>query len=128
MIITKRAIPRRTLLKGLGTTIALPLLDGMVPALTALAKTAAQPVMRYGVTYIAHGYSPGYWLPKTEGPSWEATPILKPLMGFQDRMLLLTGIDNDVAMARTGDPRGGHGRMAPAFMSGVHAYPTQGAN
>lgn len=128
MIITKRAIPRRTVLKGLGAAVALPVLDGMVPALTALAQTAAQPVKRFSITYAAHGASPGYWVPSTEGAAYELTRPLKSLEAFQDRILLLTGIDNDVAMARTGDPRGGHGRMAPAFMTGVHAKPTQGVD
>jgi Protein of unknown function (DUF1552) len=128
MMITKRAIPRRTMLKGLGAMVALPLLDGMVPALTAQAKTAAKPVQRFGVIYVAHGASPGYWVPSTEGAAYELTKPLKPLEAFRDRMLVLSGIDNVVAMARTGDPRGGHGRMAPAFMSGVHCKPTQGVD
>ena len=123
MIITKKAIPRRLVLRGLGTAVALPLLDSMVPAMTALAKTPAAPVRRLTVIYVAHGVAPGYFLPTTEGPAYELTPILKPLAPFQDRALLLTGIDNPVAQARDGEPRGGHGRMAPAFMSGVHAKP-----
>jgi hypothetical protein len=128
MIIVKKAIPRRAVLKGLGATLSLPLLDSMVPALTPLARTAARPVQRFTVIYVAHGASPGYWIPATEGPAYELTPPLKPLAAFRDRMLVLTGIDNEVAMARTGDPRGGHGRMAPAFMSGVHCKPTQGVD
>lgn len=128
MIVTKMAIPRRTVLRGLGTSLALPLLDAMVPSMTALANTAAKPVKRLSVTYVAHGAAPGYFIPASEGAGYELTPILKPLAPFRDRMLVLTGIDNDVAMARTGDPRGGHGRMAPAFMSGVHVKPTQGGD
>lgn len=128
MMITKRAIPRRTVLRGLGTTIALPLLESMVPAMSALAKTAANPVRRFSVIYVAHGAAPGYWVPKTEGAAYELTQPLEPLAAFRDQMLVLTGIDNVVAMAREGDPRGGHGRMAPAFMSGVHAKPTQGVD
>src|SRR5712671_647815 len=128
MMITKRTIPRRTALKGLGAMIALPVLDAMVPALTPVVQTAGKPVLRFGVIYVAHGASPGYWVPKTEGADYELTQPLKPLEAFRDRMLVLTGIDNEVAMARTGDPRGGHGRMAPAFMSGVHCKPTQGGD
>jgi hypothetical protein len=125
MIITKRAIPRRTVLKGLGAAIALPVLDAMVPA---LARAATAPVLRLGVVYAAHGASPGYWVPSTEGSAYELTQAIKPLAAFKDRMLVLSGIDNDVAMGRTGDPRGGHGRMAPAFMTGFHAKPTQGVD
>src|SRR5262249_15827885 len=128
MIVTKRAIPRRTILRGLGTTLALPLLDSMVPALSALAKTPAGPVRRFSIIYAAHGVAPGSWVPKTEGVDYELTIPLRPLEAFRNRLLVLTGIDNDAAMQRAGDPRGGHGRMAPAFMSGVHAKPTQGAN
>jgi Protein of unknown function (DUF1552) len=100
----------------------------MVPAFTPIAQTAAKPIQRFGVIYVAHGASPGYWVPATEGADYELTRPLKPLAPFRDRMLVLSGIDNAVAMARTGDPRGGHGRMAPAFMSGVHCKPTQGAD
>jgi hypothetical protein len=128
MIITKKAIPRRTVLRGLGATVALPLLDSMVPAMSVLAKTAANPVRRFSVIYVAHGASPGYWIPKTEGAAYELTAPLEPLAPFRERMLVLSGIDNVVAMAREGDPRGGHGRMAPAFMCGVHAKPTQGVD
>jgi len=128
MIITKTALSRRTVLRGLGTTLALPLLDGMVPALAALAKTAAAGPRRFSVIYVAHGTAPGYWVPKNEGPAYELTTPLEPLAKFRDRMLVLSGIDNDVALQRPGDPRGGHGRMAPAFMCGVHAKPTQGAD
>jgi hypothetical protein len=127
MIISKHAIPRRTVLRGLGTTLALPFLDAMMPAMTALAQTAKTP-RRFSVTYVAHGAAPGYWVPSTQGSGYELTQPLRPLAAFKDRMLVLSGIDNEVAMSRTGDPRGGHGRMAPAFMSGVHCKPTQGGD
>ena len=128
MIITKKAIPRRTILRGLGTTLALPLLDSMVPALSALARTDGKAVRRFSVIYASHGVAPGYWTPKTEGADYELTLPLQPLASFRDRMVVISGLDNDVALQRPGDPRGGHGRMAPAFMCGVHARPTQGAD
>jgi hypothetical protein len=128
VIITKKAIPRRTVLRGIGTTLALPLLDAMVPALSALAKTPAKAVRRFSVIYVSHGYAPGYWIPKSEGPDYELTLPLQPLAKFRERMLVLSGLDNAAALQRPGDPRGGHGRMAPAFMCGVHAKPTQGAD
>jgi hypothetical protein len=115
-------------LKGLGTTVALPLLDGMVPALSAVSKTAAAPVRRFTVIYAAHGALPGTWAPKTVGAAYELTEPLEPLAAFREQMLVLSGIDNDVGLARLGDPLGGHGRMPPAFMCGVHAKPTQGAD
>jgi Protein of unknown function (DUF1552) len=128
VIITKKAIPRRTVLRGLGTTLALPLLESMVPALAALAKTDAKVARRFSVMYVAHGYAPGYWIPKNDGPNYDLTLPLQPLASFKDRMLLMSGVDNAAALQRPGDPRGGHGRMAPAFMCGVHAKPTQGAD
>jgi hypothetical protein len=128
MIITKKAVPRRTVLRGLGTALALPLLDSMVPALTAVAQTPGKSVRRFGLTYVAHGAAPGHWTPEADGVAYELTAPLLTLTPFKDRMLLLSGIDNVVAMARAGDPRGGHGRMAPAFMSGVHCKPTQGVD
>ena len=67
MIITKKHLSRRTVLRGLGATLALPLLDSMVPALTALSQTAAAPTRRLGVFYVPNGMSMGYWLPKAEG-------------------------------------------------------------
>ena len=67
MMIMKQSISRRTVLRGLGATIALPFLDSMVPAATALAKTAANPVRRFSIIYAAHGAAPGYWVPEAEG-------------------------------------------------------------
>ena len=76
MIVTKRAIPRRTVLRGLGATLALPLLDGMVPALSAQAKTAARPVHRFGVVYVPNGVIQNAWLPSIEGAAYELSPTL----------------------------------------------------
>lgn len=128
MIITQKALSRRTVLRGLGATVALPFLDSMVPALSTVARAQDVSPRRFTVMYVAHGYSPGYWLPETEGPDYELTMALQPLEKFRDRMLLLSGIDNEVALQRPEDPRGGHGRMVPGFMCGVHAKPTQGVD
>src|SRR5262245_1888219 len=118
MLITKMAITRRTRLRGLGPALALPLLDSMVPALSALSRTDASGVRRFTVVYAAHGAAPGYWIPKAVGRDYELTLPLQPLAKFKDRIAVLSGLDNDVALQRPGDPRGGHGRMAPAFMCG----------
>jgi len=128
MIVTKRVIPRRTVLRGLGATIGLPLLGGMVPPLTAMARTAAKTVRRFTVVYVGNGAAVGHFTPEREGAGYELTPILEPLAPFRDRALVLSGIDNPPALALEGEPRGGHGRIAPAFMSGVHAKPTVGAD
>jgi hypothetical protein len=73
MLIFKRAIPRRTMLRGLGATLALPLLDAMVPSLTALQQTAAKPATRFGVMYVPNGMVMEQWTPVTEGASFELT-------------------------------------------------------
>ena len=79
MIITKKALPRRTFLKGLQATLALPLLDAMIPAATALAQTAAKPVRRLGFVYIPMGCDHGRWTPAGQCTLGELTPILAPL-------------------------------------------------
>ncbi len=68
MFISKKHLPRRTVLRGLGASLALPLLDGMIPALTARSRTAAASVRRFGVFFVPNGMSMPYWSPKAEGP------------------------------------------------------------
>ncbi len=128
MIITRQALPRRTVLRGLGTAVALPLLDGMVPALTALERTAAKAKPRLGVVYVPHGAVMNNWTPAVEGNGFEFTPILQPLEPFRDRLQVLSGLDHAPAAQMPGDPAGGHGRITGAFLTGVHAKPTEGAD
>ncbi|MDX1384031.1 MAG: DUF1552 domain-containing protein, partial [Thermoanaerobaculia bacterium] len=106
MIVTGKHIPRRTFLRGLGATVALPLLDGMVPAFAALGETAARPPRRLGIVYVPHGAVMDKWTPATSGRDYELTPILQPLAPFRDRFLVLSGLDNEPAAARKGDPAG----------------------
>jgi hypothetical protein len=89
MLITKMAIPRRTVLRGLGAALALPLLDGMVPALSAFARTDASRPRRFSVIYAAHGAAPGYWIPKAVGADYELTLPLQPLASFRDRIAVV---------------------------------------
>ena len=84
--ITKRALPRRTFLRGMGVTLALPLLDSMIPAGTALAQTAASPKSRFCGIYVPHGATMDKWTPATEGTAFEITETLKPLEKFRDRL------------------------------------------
>ena len=79
MMITKKALSRRTVLRGLGAAVSLPLLDAMVPSLTALQLTPAQPRMRFGAVYVPNGVIPGQWFPTAEGSAFEFSPSLKPL-------------------------------------------------
>ena len=93
MYITKQHLPRRTVLRALGATLALPWLDCMVPALTALGKSTAAPARRLGVFYVPNGMSMGYWSPATEGPLAKLPPTLRSLDAHKDQVLLLGGLD-----------------------------------
>ena len=128
MIVTKRAIPRRTILRGLGAAMALPLLDGMVPALTAAARTAAAPRRRLGIVYVPHGAVAERWKPTGEGRAFQLSPSLEPLAPFREQLVVISGLDNAPALALQGEPAGGHGRIGAAFLTGVHAKPTEGAD
>jgi hypothetical protein len=126
MLVTKKHLPRRTFLRGLmGTTIALPLLDSMIPALTAATKTAASPKTRLGFVYVPHGAVMDKWTPATEGAGFEFMPILKPLEPFRDRLLIVTGLANKAAESQ-GDGGGDHARSAPSYLSGIHPLRTEG--
>lgn len=94
MMITKKALSRRTVLKALGASVPLPLLDAMVPALTPLAQSAAAPKLRFGAVYVPNGVIPGQWFPTAEGTAYELSPSLEPLAAFRDQMLVLSGLDS----------------------------------
>ena len=94
MMITKKVLSRRTVLRSLGAAIPLPFLDAMVPALTALQRTAAQPRLRFGAVYVPNGVIPGQWFPSAEGTAFEMSPSLKPLERFRDRLLVVSGLDS----------------------------------
>jgi hypothetical protein len=123
MMITKIALPRRTFLRGLGATVALPLLDAMVPALSARSG----PAPRFAAIYCGNGANMNDWTPSSEGVGFGFSPILQPLEAFRDRTLVLTGLDNFPATDQ-GDSGGQHPRAAPAFMSSVHPKQTEGAD
>jgi hypothetical protein len=127
MVITKLALPRRTFIRGLGVTLALPLLDAMVPALTALSRTAAKPVRRLGFVYIPNGAAMGHWQPKGEGALTELSPTLRPLEPFKDRVVVPIGLTQKQAES-FGDGNGEHSRAGTVFLSGVHPKHTEGAD
>ena len=117
MIITKRALPRRTVLRGLGVTLALPWLESMAPALTALSQTAAAPPRRFGVFYVPNGMSMGYWLPEAEGAFDTLPPTLQSLQPHKDRVLMLGGMSQAAAdqVLRSG----AHARSSGVFLTCV---------
>lgn len=128
MIVTGKALPRRTVLRGLGATLALPLLDGMVPAMAAVRTTVAAAKRRLGIVYVPHGAVMNRWTPPDAGTALELSPTLQPLAPFRDRLVAISGLDNAPALALQGEPAGGHGRIGAAFLTGVHAKPTEGAD
>jgi hypothetical protein len=118
MFITKKHIPRRRFLQGVGVSLALPLLDSMVAAQTPLGKTAAAPVKRFVGIWHPHGAAPGYWSPMQEGSNFEFSYITKPLEPFRNRVVLISNLDIPEAMATTEEPGGDHARGA-VILSGV---------
>src|SRR5439155_1059552 len=118
MFIAKRHIPRRTFLRGAGVTLALPLLEAMVPALTPMRLTAASPIKRFVGIWHPHGAAPGYWSPTKEGKHFDFSFITKPLEPFRDRTVLITGLDMPEAMATDEEPGGDHARGA-VLLSGA---------
>jgi Protein of unknown function (DUF1552) len=123
MFITKKRLPRRTFLRGMGATIALPLLDAMVPARTLLARTAANPASRLGFVYLPHGAIMDKWTPATEGAGFEFSPILKPLEPFRDQLNVVSGLGH-----RAADTTAVHSLSPTTWLSGVRPKPTQGVD
>ena len=93
MFLTKKHISRRTILRGAGATLALPLLDAMIPAATLLAQTSAAPKPRFVGLFVPHGAAPGYWVPEKEGPLPAELPFIwKSLEPFKDRTVIMSGL------------------------------------
>jgi hypothetical protein len=99
MFNTKKKLSRRTLLRGAGVTLGLPLLDAMIPASTALAQTAASPKTRMGFLYFPHGANMNRWTPATTGLNFEMPPILKPLEPYRKYLTVVSGLENKAAIA-----------------------------
>ena len=118
MFITKRALSRRTFLRGVGATLALPMLDAMVPALSA---ASAEPAPRLGFIYVANGVIQKQWNPTTTGAGFELPPILKPLEPVRDHISVLSGLAH-LQADTFGDGTGDHPRASAAWLTGVHAY------
>ena len=116
MIISRKAIPRRAVLRGMGSMLALPLLESMVPALSALQKTAAKPVNRLGVMYVPNGMIMKNYLPVTEGAGFELTPTLSALTPFREHVLVLSGLE---CIPTPGRPGGAHAKASTRFLTDV---------
>jgi hypothetical protein len=123
MFISKKHLSRRTLLRGAGAAIALPLLDSMIPARTALAQTAAVPKTRLGCIYIPHGVTMDKWTPTTTGRGFELTEILSPLASVRDQLCVVSGLTHSQVGPWSGEDSGGannHNRAGAVFLSGAH--------
>jgi len=118
MFITKKALHRRTFLRGMGATVALPLLDAMVPALSG---KPLQPAPRLGFIYIANGVIQNQWIPTATGRNFELPPILKPLEPVRSHVNILTGLSH-LQADTFGDGTGDHPRSSAVWLTGVHAY------
>ncbi len=118
--LTRKHLARRTFLRGAGVTLALPLLDSMVPAQTALAETAAAPKNRLGCIYVPHGATMYKWTPATEGKGFEFTEILAPLEKFRERVCVVSNLAHPLAGGINSDAGADHARSAAVFLSGAH--------
>jgi len=116
MIISKKAIPRRTVLRGMGSMLALPLLDAMVPALSAMQRTAARPTSRFGVMYVPNGMIMKNYLPLTDGAGYELTPTLSALAPFREQVLVVSGLE---CIPTPGRPGGAHAKASTRFLTDV---------
>ena len=134
MIITKKCLPRRTFIRGVGATLALPLLDSMVPALSATARTAANPVRRLGFIYFPHGsvsWAPdghNTWTPRGEGGRLELSPILQRLGPVQAQTLVLTNMEHRNAQGNGTDGNAEHTRSNASWLSAARPKMTEGAD
>jgi hypothetical protein len=121
--ISKKHLSRRTFLRGTGVTLALPLLESMVPAGTALAQTAAKPRTRMGCIYIPHGATMDKWTPAGEGRGFPFSEILQPLEPFRDQVCVISDLAHQPVAPWSGEDTGGaenHVRAAAVFLSGAH--------
>jgi Protein of unknown function (DUF1552) len=119
MLLTRRAIHRRTFLRGVGAGLALPLLDAMVPALTASAQTVARRQLRVGFVYVPHGVIMSQWTPEAAGSSFELTPILKPLEPFRDSLVVVSNLTR-------AEVNSNHAVSAACWLTGVPPKRTDG--
>jgi hypothetical protein len=121
MILTKKALPRRTFLRGAGAALALPLLDAMVPSMTALAATAASPVRRLGFIYVPMGSYLARWTPAETGRITELSPTLKSLTPFLDQLTVISNLEN-----KNGYSTGNHATANSSYLSCAKAKMTEG--
>ena len=121
MYIARKCLARRTFLRGMGAAVGLPVLEAMVPAMTALAQTPATPRTRFGAVFVPNGAIVEEWSPATTGAGFEFTPILKPLERFRESLVVVSNLTR----AHPGVVEGDHAISAAGWLSGVLAKRTQ---
>ncbi len=115
MFVTKKFLPRRTFLQGMGVAVSLPLLDAMLPAFTALARAQARPRTRFGAIYVPNGAIMEQWIPERIGAGFDFKPILKPIEAFKDQMVVVSNLTRSHPGSQVGD----HAVSAAGFLTGV---------
>ena len=126
--ITKKALPRRTVLRGMGSLVALPLLGAMVPALTATGRTAASPISRLGFFYAPNGmFLPNFHPTGNGGRDYKITRILSPLKDYREQMIVVSGLSNN-GLVSPNEGGGVHTRAHGGWLSGVLPKRTEGAD
>lgn len=127
MIITHKHLPRRTFLRGLGAAVGLPFLDAMSPARAAAVRHLPKHPVRLAFCYVPNGIIMQHWTPAGGGLNYDLTRILKPLTGFRQDIMVLSGLADHNGNA-LGDGAGGHARGAAGYLTGVHPKKTAGAD
>src|SRR5688500_3835167 len=122
MIVTRRHLPRRTVLRGMGVTLSLPLFDAMVPAFAAARQTAARPVRRLCAVYAPMGAHMAKWTPTVEA-ALELSPMLQARAPFKGRVLLVSGLDSRQALS---NDSGLHPRAQTTWLTGASPVRTEG--
>ena len=128
MMIFNKSIPRRTFLRGVGATVALPFLDAMMPVFAAIGTDASVRPTRLSFIEVPNGIMMDKFTPTTVGAGFKLTPVLEPLAPFKDRMLVLSGLAQNQAAKLDGEIGGDHPRACTAFLTGAHARMTSGAD
>ena len=126
-MITGKCLARRTFLRGIGATIALPMLDAMTPAFAAASRLGSNAPRRVAFVYVPNGIIMKDWTPPADGPAFEFPRILKPLEPYRKDLLVLSGLTHNTGRA-LGDGPGDHARAAASFLTGVHPKKTAGAD
>ncbi len=127
MMLTQKALARRSFLRGAGVAMALPFLDAMVPAMKATGLSAANPAVRMGFVYVPNGIISKGWLPSKVGTGYEFMSSMKPLEPFREKMLVLSNLMQNGGRA-LGDGAGDHARAGASWLTGVHPKRTGGAD